>query len=290
MNSIIEGDAFTVLPSLAPDSVHMIATDPPYFLDGLDTGWRKGKFSKSRSTNTKVGGLPSTMRFDPAQGIRLHKFMAEAGAMMIDLLIPGGFAVVFSQPRLSHRMAVGLEDAGFVVRDMLVWRYRSRAQFKAFSLARFLPGMVADDDERARSLADMEGYRTPQLRPQHELIVLAQKPSPQPMLRNWLDNRTGLMDARESINGKAPTNVVEIDKESPRADNFHPTVKPVRLMEHLIRLFSMPGQVVLDPFCGSGTTCLAAKQAGRGFIGIEVSSEYAEIARGRLECTTEPMF
>ncbi len=67
-----------------------------------------------------------------------------------------------------------------------------------------------------------------------------------------------------------------------RIRNTHPTVKPIKLMSYLITLGSRPGDVVLDPFVGSGTTCVAAKLLGRRWIGIEVDSEYARIARARL--------
>lgn len=65
--------------------------------------------------------------------------------------------------------------------------------------------------------------------------------------------------------------------------NHHPTIKPLTLMSYLITLGSRPGDVVLDPFLGSGTTCLAAKQLGRQYIGIEREKEYVEIANARLK-------
>lgn len=64
--------------------------------------------------------------------------------------------------------------------------------------------------------------------------------------------------------------------------NFHTTVKPVDLMCHLIRLVTPPGGVVLDPFCGSGTTLVAAESMGFKWIGYELSKEYAGIAEARL--------
>ncbi len=64
--------------------------------------------------------------------------------------------------------------------------------------------------------------------------------------------------------------------------NHHPTVKPLRLMQYLITLGSRPGDLVLDPFLGSGTTAVAAKSLGRRFVGIEREAEYLAIARARL--------
>ncbi|MBC9785926.1 site-specific DNA-methyltransferase [Heliobacterium chlorum] len=64
--------------------------------------------------------------------------------------------------------------------------------------------------------------------------------------------------------------------------NFHPTVKPVGLMQWLIRLVTAPGGIVLDPFGGSGTTGVAALKEDRAFILIEQNPEYVEIARARV--------
>ena len=65
--------------------------------------------------------------------------------------------------------------------------------------------------------------------------------------------------------------------------NHHPTVKPLKLMSYLITLTTREGDTVLDPFVGSGTTVVAAKQLGRKGIGIEREAEYAEIAKARVE-------
>ena len=67
--------------------------------------------------------------------------------------------------------------------------------------------------------------------------------------------------------------------------NSHPTVKPIDLMRHLVRLVTPPGGVCLDPFLGSGTTALAASEEGFRCIGIEREAEYLEIAVGRLMAT-----
>jgi site-specific DNA-methyltransferase (adenine-specific) len=64
--------------------------------------------------------------------------------------------------------------------------------------------------------------------------------------------------------------------------NRHPTVKPNSLMRYLCRLVTPPGGVVLDPFCGSGSTGKAAAEEGFGFIGMELDEAYAEIARSRI--------
>lgn len=71
---------------------------------------------------------------------------------------------------------------------------------------------------------------------------------------------------------------VEITK-----DNHHPAVYPSYIIQELIKLLSRKGDTVLDPFCGSGTTCLAAKTLERQFIGIEINPEYVNLANQRLK-------
>lgn len=83
--------------------------------------------------------------------------------------------------------------------------------------------------------------------------------------------------------GKVVHNFVEtsVTPKSQRAHGKHPTQKPVELMEHFISLLSNPGELVVDPFLGSGTTAVAAQRLGRRVIGSELDPKYAEITRKR---------
>ena len=65
--------------------------------------------------------------------------------------------------------------------------------------------------------------------------------------------------------------------------NYHPTVKPIKLMEYLVRLITPKEGIVLEPFAGSGTTLIACKQQGFNYIGIERDQEYCDIAEARLK-------
>jgi site-specific DNA-methyltransferase (adenine-specific) len=74
-----------------------------------------------------------------------------------------------------------------------------------------------------------------------------------------------------------------LTKPSEKVEGKHPTQKPEYLLERIIFASTEEGQVILDPFCGSGTTGVEAVRYGRKFIGIDVSEEYMEISKKRLE-------
>lgn len=129
----------------------------------------------------------------------------------------------------------------------------------------------------------MDEGTTPQLKPEFELIILAQKPREGTFIENKIKHDVGLMYPKQSVVGKGfPGNVIEIPKVKENKKYNHPTVKPVLLMRQLINLFSLEGQIILDPFMGTGTTGVAALQDNRKFIGFEVDNGYFTTAIQRL--------
>ena len=74
-----------------------------------------------------------------------------------------------------------------------------------------------------------------------------------------------------------------VSKKEKGIINTHITVKPLKLIEHLIRLFSKENSLIVDPFLGSGTTALACKNTNRRCIGIELNKEYYDISIERIK-------
>lgn len=74
-----------------------------------------------------------------------------------------------------------------------------------------------------------------------------------------------------------------LTRPSERREGRHPTQKPEYLLERIILASTEDGQIVLDPFCGSGTTGVEALRFGRKFIGIDVNKEYLQISQRRME-------
>ncbi len=142
--------------------------------------------------------------------------------------------------------------------------------------------MIIPEEEKERIIQSLGGRKTPQLKPQIEPIVLAQKPKEGTFVQNWIKYEIGLVDVSQSLDGMFPGNVMEVAKEKDKTIK-HFTVKPVALMEHLIKLFSPEGAIICDPFMGSGSTGIACQNANRNFIGIELNEEYFTLAKERLE-------
>jgi len=89
-------------------------------------------------------------------------------------------------------------------------------------------------------------------------------------------------DRKERIyDTKGPDSIL-VGMWEANAGKLHSTQKPVSLMRYLVLTYTNPGDVILDPCCGSGTTCVAAKLDGRRYIGIEKDKDYAEISKQRL--------
>lgn len=271
---VINADSLRYIKEMPDNSVDAIITDPPYFIDGMGEDWDNGKLRKKTSHASVVGSLHVGMKFDPQHGRNLEKFMYLLSVEAKRVLKPGGFYLSFSQGRLHHRMACGIEDAGFEIRDMLIW-YRE-GQAKAFSQEHFVRKMKIPQKEKDAIIKTLDGRKTPQLKGQSEPIVLAQNPKDGTFINNWIEHGVGLIDTTKSLDGKFPGTVMDVPKPKgqERAESKHLTLKPIRLMEHLINVFTKPGDIVFDPFSGSGTTGVACVNTGRQYIGIELTDEF----------------
>jgi site-specific DNA-methyltransferase (adenine-specific) len=278
------------LKNISDDSVDFIVTDPPYFIDGMDDKWDDKRLQSKASKSGVIGGLPVGMKFDRAQGEKLQKFLEPLCKEFIRILKPGGFCVVFSQGRLYHRTAMALDLSGFEIRDLLGWKYEGQA--KAFSQNHFIKkDKTISEEEKQRLIEELDGMKTPQLKPQIEPMVLAQKPKEGTFVENWKKYQVGLVNTKETLDGMFPGTIMEVSKQVRKNETDekieHMTVKPVCLIAHLIKLFTQSGQTVLDPFLGSGSHGVAALECGRKFVGFEIEEKYYALAARRIESVAD---
>lgn len=277
------GKALDVLHGLDDGSIDLVLTDPPYFIDGMDDGWNRKALGRKKARAGVVGALPVGMKFDPEQGKRLQAFLEPVFVECLRVLKPGGFLVSFSQARLYHRMAMAAEQAGFEIRDMFGWTYEGQA--KAFSPRHFVTRMTCPERDKETILAAIGDRKTPQVKPMIEPMVFGQKPRDGTFIENWMAHGVGLIDPGALYDGRFPGNLMAAGKPGDAergGGNDHFTVKPQKVLTHLIRLLTREGAIVLDPFLGSGSTLVAAIATGRRGIGVEKAAAHVAISKRRV--------
>lgn len=187
-------------------------------------------------------------------------------------------AFVFAGRRLSPRCVVAFEDAGFTFKDSLAWLRESaphRAQRVSVVFQR------RGDDKSANK---WEGWRVGNLRPTFEPILWFVKPYPTgtTIADNVLAHEVGAFNEQAFTRyEQVPDNVLRSGFAKGER-GLHLAQKPVKLLRALIELATVPGQIVLDPFCGSGLTLVAAKSIGRECLGFENDIDMAARAQKRL--------
>lgn len=299
INKIICADTLQLLPQLKENSIDVVLTDPPYFLDKLDNNWNYEEVSNQNNQYT-IKSLPAGMKFDREQGKRFYAWYLDISKEIFRILKPGGFFFSFSSPRLYHRMASAIDDAGFEIRDAFMWLY-TQNQAKAMGVDHFIKKMDIDEKAKEKIKEKLNGWKTPQIKSCFEPIAMAQKPADQTYLNNMLKHEVGLFNTNVRIGDNMyPANVFTIDSINELIDkafllpkpakkekgeyNDHKTVKPIAICEYLINLSAFSkNAVVLDPFVGSGTTAVAAKKLGRKYIGIDANKKYVKISEKRLK-------
>lgn len=306
LNKIVCGNASKLLLELEENSVDIVLTDPPYFLDKMDEKWDHEVVSNKKNQYT-IKSLPAGMRFDREQGIRFYNWYLEISKKIYRVLKPGGFFFSFSSPRLYHRMACALDDAKFEIRDCFLWIY-TRNQPKAMGLTHLIDRLNTDEKTKKKLKDKLQGWKTPQIKSCFEPIVMGQKETNGTFLKNIIQNEVGLFNTSVRIGDNMfPSNILTVDtineimdknflikkpsKKEKGGFNMHMTVKPLLLCEYLIRLSAFSKDaVILDPFVGSGTTAIAAKQLGFNYIAIDSNKKYIKIASERLNKAQKMLF
>lgn len=209
-----------------------------------------------------LDGMIAAVVTDPpySSGARLEAHKSKSGAMTRgarfpspienDQMTTAGFLWTFRA--LLRRLRPALVKGGSVL-SFIDWRQWPNLLGAFESVDYRVNGMVVWDKD-AMGLGS--GFRL-----QHELILHASKGKPE-------------------IYDRSVPNVLTCKRDR-KTD--HPSPKPVELMERLIKVVSKPGDLILDPFLGSGSTAIAARNLGRYCLGIEAVGAHVETAIGRLE-------
>lgn len=255
------GDSKVVLQEFKDNSVDMLCSDPPYAYGFMGKSWDKV--------------LPDT----------------EIWRQCFRLLKPGAFITVMAAPRTDvlWRISRDLEEAGFDLSfSNIEWVYAS-----GFPKASDTPKML----EKRGAIQDVvEKYNGAKMgfqpKPSREIIIVGMKPFSEGSYVDKVLNFEALPD-----NIKMTYPLIQTPKPAKKEKNYgttnhpniHPTIKPIKLFSYLITLFTRPGDWILDPFGGSGTTGLACKLLDRNHIYIDFTEEYYDIAQERLQVSKEDL-
>ena len=296
---ILNADCMIELDKIADNSIDCVITDPPYFIDKLDDKWSPTDI-KDDVKNSHIKHLPKGMKFDKSQVKNLFDYYLKLSNLLFKKMKPGAYFLSFSSPRLYHAIAMSCEIAGFEIRDMINWTY-TQTMPKGMSISHIIEKMKITEEEKRKLIDEYKDFKTPQIKSCFEPICVAMKPIGKlTFIQNELNFKTGLLDFSQKVgidNDRVPANIITTEeyneiydknflvskptKTEKGQNNSHITVKPITLIEHLIKLFSKKGALIVDPFLGSGTTALACKNTERRCIGIEINPEYYNISLER---------
>jgi len=245
LNSIIAGDCIAAMNALPEGCVDLIFADPPYNLQ------LKGELH--RPDNSKVDAVDDA--WDQFSSFAAYDKFTKAWLKAARrVLKPGGAIWVIGSYHNIFRVGTALQDNGFWVLNDVIWRKTN----------------------------PMPNFRGKRLTNAHETMIWASRGEGE----KYTFNYEALKELNDGVQMRSdwtfPICTGHERLKDANGDKAHPTQKPEALLHRLLVGTTNPGDVVLDPFFGTGTTGAVAKMLGRNFIGIEREAAYREVALRRL--------
>lgn len=259
INTIQQGDCVKTLARIAPESIHLAFADPPF-----NIGYKYDVYDDRRKADEYLNWSR-----DWIAGV--HRALRPAGSFW--LAIGDEFA--------AELKVTAQREVGFTCRSWVIWYYTFGVNCRrGFSRSHTHLFHFVKDPKHFTFNEDNPAVRIPSAR---QLVYADLRANP----RGRLPDNTWILrpqDAPRSFAAEHDTwyfpRVAGTFKER---EGFHGCQMPEQLLGRIIRLCSNPLDIVLDPFAGSGTTLAVAKKLGRQWLGIELSREYANRGRQRLE-------
>src|SRR5438874_2254973 len=249
---IIEGDCLVEMARLPEGSVDLVFADPPYNLQ------LNGELH--RPDNSRVDGVEAA--WDKFAGFAEYDAFTRTWLSECRrLLKPSGALWVIGSYHNIFRIGAILQDLGFWILNDVVWRKSN----------------------------PMPNFRGRRFTNAHEtLIWAAREPGGKGYTFNYEVLKAGNDDVQMRSDWTFALCTGEERLKSANGKKLHPTQKPEALLARVILSSSRPGDLVLDPFSGTGTTGAMAKRVGRRFIGVEREAAYAAAAQKRI-AAVEPL-
>jgi modification methylase len=249
---ILVGDCVAAMSKLAPESVDLVFADPPYNLQ-LRGDLKRPDDSCVDAVDDDWDKFSSFAAYDDftrAWLLACRRVMKPAAT----LWVIGSYHNIF-------RVGAILQDLGFWILNDVIWRKSN----------------------------PMPNFRGRRFTNAHEtLIWAAREAGGKSYTFNYEALKAGNEDVQMRSDWTLPLCTGEERLKNPDGKKLHPTQKPETLLGRVILSSSRPDDLVLDPFCGTGTTGTVAKKLGRRFIGVERDAAYAAAAEQRI-AATEPL-
>ncbi|MDX2202454.1 MAG: site-specific DNA-methyltransferase [Hyphomicrobiaceae bacterium] len=245
-NRILIGDCLKELAKLPTGTVDLVFADPPYNLQLAG--------DLLRPNNTRVDGVDDDWdKFTSfaAYDAFTRAWLAEARRV----LKPNGAIWVIGSYHNIFRLGVALQDLGFWLQNDVVWR----------------------------KVNPMPNFRGKRFTNAHETLIWAGRDANARVTFNYEAAKAGNDDVQMRSDWLFPICSGPERLKDGAGKKAHPTQKPEALLHRILVTTSNPGDVVLDPFFGTGTTGAVAKRLGRRFIGIERDKAYAAAAQERID-------
>ncbi|MEK6532025.1 MAG: site-specific DNA-methyltransferase [Deltaproteobacteria bacterium] len=252
---LIQGDCIDILNHARENSVDMIFADPPYFLSNGGITCRAGKMvSVNKGAWDKSRGVEEN-----------HKFNLEWLRACQRVLKPDGTIWVSGTTHIIYSIGFAMQELGYKILNDIVWYKRNAPPNLSCRYFTHSTEIVlwAAKGRKSRHLFNYE---------------MMKQFSHGKQMRN-------LWQFTEEEEAQIVDNVWEICSPPPVEKHFgkHPTQKPVELLRRIILASTKEGDLVLDPFCGSSTTGVAAVLLNRKFVGIDLEKDFLELSKKRLE-------
>ncbi len=246
LNKILVGDCLAELARLPPSSVDLVFADPPYNLQ-LEAALSRPDQSLVDAVDDEWDKFASFADYDG--------FTRAWLAAIRRIMKPEATLFVIGSYHNIFRVGSILQDQGFWILNDIIWR-------------------------KANPMPNFRGRRFTNA---HETLIWAAKGVAAKSYRfNYEALKAGNEDCQVRSDWLFPICTGAERLKDSAGHKIHPTQKPEALLARILLAASNPGDIVLDPFFGSGTTGAVAKQLGRNFIGVERDPTYAEAARARI--------
>lgn len=251
-NKLLFGDCLDILKLIPEQSVDCCITDPPYNISGYDDkkeiGWYKS--NKLWSESKRFNKMDEN--WDKFSNSSYHDFTRDWITEIKRILKPNGNIAIFGSMHNIYRIGAILEELDIRIINSIIW-------YKRNAFPNITQRMFCESTEQ---------------------IIWATNNNKK-NAKNWVFNYKIM---KELNGGKQMRNMWDVPStpQNERKHGKHPSQKPEEVLDRLTKALTNEGNIIIDPFIGSGTTAVSAKRNDRYFVGIDNNADYLNIAKKRL--------